>query len=190
MQKLDWLHSTLTAVPSSNHLDLRTSLLRKMNYRQRQQLRKVALILAVIVVLSVIAWTLLNTGCGPDITLVPTGTVLSIQPGQHSSYSFTITTAPPLGTSRPIYMTLSANNGVVLYIMTPSQFTTYNSTNASSSYVWTSGQATSINWPNAGRVLPQSTVGVSTGPYYLVFANPNTSLTTTVTVSQQILLSC
>src|SRR6266567_6858380 len=29
LQKLDWLHSTLTAVPSSNHFDLRTSLLRK-----------------------------------------------------------------------------------------------------------------------------------------------------------------
>ena len=159
-----------------------------MNYRQRQQLRKAALILAVFVVLSVIAWTLLNAGCGPDITLVPTGTVLSIQPGQHSSYSFTITKAPPLETTRPIYMTLSANNGVVLYIMTPSQFATYNSTNSSSSYVWTSGQATSINWPP--ERVPDSVVAVSTGPYYLVFANPSTSLTTTVTVSQQIVLSC
>jgi hypothetical protein len=86
-------------------------------------------------------------------------------------------------------MTLSANNGVVLYIMSPSQFTAYNSTNDSSSYVWTSGQATSINWINAGRV-PQSVVGVTTGLYYLVLANPNTSLTTTVTISQQIWLSC
>jgi hypothetical protein len=154
----------------------------------RRQLRKVALIVAVVAVPSVIVWTFLNISCGPDITLVPTGTVLSIQPGQHLSYCFTIITAPPLGTSRPIYMTLSANNGVVLYIMTPGQFTTYNSTNDSSSYVWTSGQATSINWPKAR--VPNSVVAVSTGPYYLVLANPSTSLTTTVTISQQIFLSC
>jgi len=125
----------------------------------------------------------------PLITVVPTGTILSIQPAGHIGYNFTV---PKVVTSRIVYMSISADNGVVLYLMTPSQYSGFNSTGAAGSYVWKTGQVTSFYCGSTGSAdcaqsLPQRAPYVpSVGVYYFVVSDPSSSVVAKVTVSSQV----
>ena len=120
----------------------------------------------------------------PTIPLVPSGTVLSIQPSHHLGYNFTV--ARILTSVRALYMTLSSDNGVVLYVMTPSQYLWFNSNGVATSYSWTSGQVTSVEWYSGCKVCANGPVVSSVGQWYFVLSNPSTSLATKVSVSEQI----
>lgn len=128
-------------------------------------------------------WVWNNSVC-PTIPLVPKGTVLSIQPSHNSSYNFTV---PKMLTSvRALYMTLSTDNGVVLYVMTQSQYLWFNSNGSTTSYWWTSGQVTSVEWYSGCKYCFNGPTVGSVGQWYFVLSNPSTSLTTKVSVSKQI----
>jgi len=151
----------------------------------RKQWAVLAVVLLVIGVPLITLWVWDNSMC-PTIPLVPSGTVLSIQPAHHLGYNFTV---PKILTSvRALYMTLSADNGVVLYIMTPSDYVGFNSTGVATSYSWTSGQITSVTWYSGCKYTcsPNGPAVSSVGAYYFVLSNPSTSLATKVSVSQQI----
>lgn len=128
-------------------------------------------------------WVWNNSVC-PIIPLVPKGTVLSIQPSNHLGYNFTV---PKMLTSvRALYMTLSADNAVILYVMTPSQYQWLNSNGSTTSYWWTSGQVTSAEWYSACKYCFNGPTVGSVGQWYFVLSNPSSSLTTKVSVSEQV----
>ncbi len=150
----------------------------------RKQWTVTVIVLLAIFVPLITLWVWDNSVC-PTIPQVPRGTVLSIQPSHHLGYNFTV---PKMLTSvRALYMTLSTDNGVVLYVMTPSQYLWFNSDGVAASYWWTSGQVTSAEWYSGCKYscFNGPTVG-SVGQWYFVLSNPSTSLTTKVSVSEQI----
>lgn len=121
----------------------------------------------------------------PPITVVPTGTSLSIQPAEHIGYNFAVTQFATF-TDRFVYMQISADNGVMLYLMTTSQYSGYNSTGATGSHLWTYGPITSF-FCGGGRLGCDSVARVpSVGAYYFVVSNPSSTLVSKVTVSSQV----
>lgn len=142
----------------------------------------VTVVLAAIIipVFSFLAW---DYSTCPHVILVPAGSVLSIQPNQHLNYNFTVDKVN-WGPDRPIYGTFTADNTVVAYVMTSTQFRSFNSTGAASSYVWSSGQITSANFGCAAKGgCPPNQPGAPLGNYYFVLSNPSTSAVAKVSVS-------
>lgn len=126
----------------------------------------------------------------PPVILVPAGTTLSVLPGQHLDYNFTVNKVI-IGPNRPFYMVLSADNSVTMYIMTLSQFTSFNSTRTANNYVWTSGSVTSARYEACSKGCPLNPPGAPLGTYYFVLYNPSTSVDAKVSVSEPIELgSC
>jgi len=126
----------------------------------------------------------------PIVIFVPAGTNLSVSPGQHLDYNFTVNKVI-LGPNRPIYMVLSADNSVTMYVMTMSQFTNFNSTKTANSYVWTSGAVTSARYEACSKGCPLNPPSAPLGTNYFVIYNPNTSVVAKVSVSEPIELgSC
>jgi hypothetical protein len=149
----------------------------------RRQWAVLVVVLLAIGVPLITIWAWNNSVC-PTIPLVPSGTVLSIQPSHHFGYNFTV---PKILTSvRALYMTLSSDNGVVLYVMTPSQYLWFNSNGVATSYSWTSGQVTSVEWYSGCKVCANGPMVSSVGQWYFVLSNPSPSLATKVSVSEQI----
>ena len=87
---------------------------------RRRKLVAIAIVLTVIVVfVSLGAWDI--STC-PQIPIVPSGTSVSIVPGNYVDYPFNVSRILPGQSGRAIYGSLSSTSTVVMYVMTSAQF--------------------------------------------------------------------
>lgn len=107
-----------------------------------------------------------------SVQIVGANTVLPIDSDRYANFSFTL---PPRSGDANLTYNISgqftATEGVTIYIMSPSEFSSY-STGASYTYYYTTGEVSSGS-VNATMV---------SGSYYIVFANTNSASESSVTV--------
>lgn len=141
-------------------------------FRAKALLAGVAL--AVVIAAIIVGLTI----CAP-MTVVGQGTVLSIPSQHHIQYGFT---RPP-NSEGATYGEFTSDNGVTLYVMTASQFNSFNSTGNPSSFIYSTGQVNSATL-DYGKSGGSSYAYIKPpGQYYFMFYNTG-SLTTTVTITR------
>ena len=104
------------------------------------------------------------------------GTVYPIEAGYYQYGGFTI------NQNVKISGTFTATNGATFYIMTSNQFATFSSLGITSSYVYTTGK---VSQGAINTILSKST----SQEYYLVFINDNLFQSSSVTITQSIVLT-
>ena len=125
---------------------------------------------ALVVVLIIVAAVL---SAPTSSTLISSGTVDTIYAGHAYSYKIS------LSNQATVSGTISATNGITIYIMNPTSYAQFNSSGSVSSYVFTTGHVSS---GTISTVLPA-------GTYYLVLENTNLITTSSVTFTSNLVAS-
>ena len=137
---------------------------------RRHKLVAIAIVLTVIAVfVSLGAWDI--STC-PQIPIAPSGTNVSIVPGNYVDYPFNVSRTLPGQRERAIYGSLSSNSTVVMYVMTSAQFGSFASTGNPSSYFYSSGPVTSLSYLNCGKFCGPNAPLTPAGNNHLVLRNP------------------
>jgi hypothetical protein len=99
-----------------------------------------------------------------SITVVSSGTVVTLPAGSCESYQFSA------ASSGSIYGNFTATNGVTTYVFTPSEYANFTSSGSASSYQYTTGNV------NSGTI----NTNLAPNTYYVVFENTNAFTTTSL----------
>lgn len=125
---------------------------------------------ALVIVLIIVAAAL---SAPTSSTIVSSGTVDTIYAGHIEVYKFS------LSNQATVSGTVSATNGITIYIMNPTSYAQFNSSGSASSYAYTTGHVSS---GTISTVLPA-------GTYYLVLENTNLVTTSSVTFTSNLVAS-
>ena len=132
----------------------------------KKKSRKKLIVAGIIVVVVIIIAAVALSGSGKQ-TLINGGTVKNLSGSQYYEVEFKVTS------STTLYGSVSATNGIIVYLMTPSEYSSFVSSGSVSSYAYTSGDISSGSF----------NTNIGSGTYYAVFENPHSVLSTTLTIN-------
>lgn len=124
----------------------------------------IGIVIIIVIIIAAIALT------PKTMTLITSGTVISVPAGDYipKGFSFKV--------SGTITGSLSATSGITIYLMTPSEYSSFQANHTISGYSYTTGDITS------GSI----NTNIGSGTWYVVFYNSNIITATTVTVNSLI----
>jgi hypothetical protein len=121
-----------------------------------------------------------STSTANTITVIPSGTVYSLDAGYYEDIWTSLTEFWSNGSLVQQYIVTGSfidTNGITAYIMTSDEYATWDSGSGSLSYQWTSGS--DVTSGGIDTVLSSNT-------YYFVFENTNSITSTTVSITSDV----
>jgi hypothetical protein len=125
-----------------------------------------------------------NSVC-PEATIIPTGTQVMLGPMAHADYPFLVSNV--VWNSRPVWGSFAATQPVTMYVMTSSEFQSFNSTGSPGTYLFSSGPVSSATYQCGGSNCPPEPFA-HLGQEFIVLYNLGGQASARVTITQEFLL--
>jgi len=161
-------------------LQVQQNALTKTALQKRHTRLLFALIFLICLLVPTIAFLVWDNSVCPRITVIPAGTQIVVGPVSHSDYPFFVSNV--IWDSRSMWGAFTATQPVTMYIMTASQFGSFNTTGTIGSYLFSSGLVSSATYECGGRGCPSEPFAHQ-GQEYVTIYNPN-GLPSTITITQ------